>query len=151
MNRDNNKYIHKILVIAFVSILCFCCLNSVFAINDDNSNLSSSENIHSSEIDSIEDNDPDSQKPILKDFSENSDDARNNLNYNGLEDNLNSTASFNGLDENLNSTGSFNGLEDELNSAGSFNSFDGDVNFANGSSVVKILIESCHEQKNAKM
>ncbi len=136
MNRDNNKYIHKILVIAFVSILCFCCLNSVFAINDDNSDLSSSENIHSSEIDSIEDNDPDSQKPILKDFSENSDDARNNLNYNGLEDNLNSTGSFNGLDENLNSTGSFNGLEDELNSAGSFNSFDGDVNFANGSSVV---------------
>ena len=96
MNRDN-KFIHKILVIAFVSILCFCCLNSVFAINDDNSDLSSSENIHSSEID----NDPDSQKPILKDFSENSDDARNNLNYNGLEDNLNSTASFNSLEENF--------------------------------------------------
>ena len=96
MNRDN-KFIHKILVIAFVSILCFCCLNSVFAINDDNSDLSSSENIHSSEID----NDPDSQKPILKDFSENSDDARNNLNYNGQEDNLNSTASFNSLEENF--------------------------------------------------
>ena len=100
MNRDN-KFIQKILVMAFVSILCLCCLNSVFAINDDNSDLSSSENIHSSEIDSIEDNDPDSQKPILKDFSENSDDARNNLNYNGLEDNLNSTGSFNGLDENF--------------------------------------------------
>ena len=25
------------------------------------------------------------------------------------------------------------------------------VSFANGSSVVKVLIESCHEQKNAKM
>ena len=100
MNRDN-KFIHKILIIAFVSILCLCCLNSVFAIDDDNSDLSSSENIHSSEIDSIEDNDLDCQKPILKDFSENSDDARNNLNYNGLEDNLNSTASFNSLEENF--------------------------------------------------
>ena len=61
MNVSNNKFINKIVVVVFISILCLCCLNFVFATDEDyiggysNSLLSSSEISNSLEIDCNED------------------------------------------------------------------------------------------------